>query len=76
MWLVLRSIKSVLMFINNIRLFSVKLPFICPHEAGWTPFQTLSISETVQMPGIEPAISLLVVKHADHSANEAFPAGM
>ena len=36
----------------------------------WTPIQPKSTFKIVEVPGIESATSSLVVRHADHSANE------
>ena len=64
MWLELRSFKSTdVEFLNQIRWL--------PSWGLVNPLPDLIHVQIVEAPGIEYATSWLVVRHADHSANEA-----
>ena len=56
---------------NQTLYFSIKQLPNCPHETWRIPFQIKSTINIVEVPGIEPATSQLVIRHAEPQANEA-----
>jgi hypothetical protein len=53
-------------FLDRSLYFSFKQLFSCPHEAEWTPFQTLFFSENLEAPGIEPGTFGSVARNSNH----------
>ena len=72
MRLALRYMKSInVNFLNQVLYFSIKQMPNFPHEAGWTAFQNKEIFKMLKVPVNEPAISWLVDRYTNHSANKA-----